>query len=382
MTALAAQTLPAPAAPPASAAPAASTGAADAPALFDALLLALRGAGPPIAARELPTPPLELPAEPEAPEHAADPIPVAGNAATSPPLASPPSLANLVLGTALGTATGAPPDAQPTARGESRPEPRAEPHAEAQTRPAAFESLRLPALGSHADSHEPFPRELQRDLSPDPRVNRVAAVADPRAPAGDPPPAPHAAQAGMEPSHAAARALENALGQSSPASAPAAAQAERSGDAHALSAARVLPELPARGELEVVRSVRVLAHQGGGQVHIRLDPPELGGVALRVVVSEGAVHVTLLADQPPVADLLGRHSAELRSALDSHGVRLERLEVGTGSADAGSGDAQPRESFERGVSGGQRQVFGTIARAFSPARRLDVTTLGAVDVLV
>jgi flagellar hook-length control protein FliK len=143
-------------------------------------------------------------------------------------------------------------------------------------------------------------------------------------------------------------------------------------------APRALPELPAHGEVEVVRSVRVLAEQGGGRVTIRLDPPQLGGLSLRVVVSDGAVHVSLLADQAPVADLLARHAADLRSALEGHGLRLDRLDVGAGDVDLDSRGPHPREPEERGATGGRAPLRQALVTSHS-LRRFDVSTLGAVD---
>jgi flagellar hook-length control protein FliK len=104
---------------------------------------------------------------------------------------------------------------------------------------------------------------------------------------------------------------------------------------------RALPELPLRNEVELVRQTQLLARGGGGSIALQLSPPELGGLHLRVSVREGVVRIALRADQAPVAELLARHTPELRQALEAQGLRLEQLDIGTPGpqADAGGGDA-------------------------------------------
>lgn len=323
----------------------------------------------PLEIPEIETGPAEA-EEPAAPEPALPP------AADPAPLQLGPSLVNLVLGTAEGLR-----DAQ---RSEaSSPERRMPPGpagTAAEQREDAPGASEFPRLEAATPSRESDPRSAPRhDDTPDPAPARTHAEPDAQAAAAREPAAaadPHAQRTAQ-----ADAALRAAQGNAASANtAPAVSEPGSARDA-ASHAARALPELPARGELEVVRSVRVLADQGGGRVHIRLDPPELGGLSLRVIVSDGVVHVSMLADQAPVAELLQRHSSELRSALETHGLRLDQLDVGTGQADLGSRDAHPREAEERAATGprGLARRFDPIAL---PMRRYDVSTLGAVDLHV
>jgi flagellar hook-length control protein FliK len=293
------------------------------------------------------------------------------------------SLVNLVLGTAEGLRAA---PAEPDPRAEFGPEggpveSRTPSHAVEARTPAArreqpelmpaiarSESLDLPESGRES-SPRPAPAQ-QREHAAEPSSVDPGGAAAPDA-------APQPGQSAGRASAAAQPAPVLDASALAPVADPAGAR--ESGGAP--NAVRALPELPAHGEVEVVRSVRVLAEQGGGRVTIRLDPPELGGLSLRVVVSDGAVHVSLVADQAPVADLLQRHSSDLRSALESHGLRLDRLDVGAGDVDLGSRDAHPREPEERGPAGA-RAPFRQQLAASLPSRRFDVSTLGAVDLHV
>jgi flagellar hook-length control protein FliK len=330
------------------------------------------------SALALPAPAIAQPEPLENPDIATEPAEAEEPTADPAPLQLGPSLVNLVLGTAEGLRDAPRSEASSPER-RMAPSPASTAAEQREHAPGASE---FPRLEAATPSRESDPRTAPRhDDTPEPAPARIHAEPDAQAAAAREPAAaadPHAQRTAQ-----ADAALRAAQGNAASANtAPAVSEPGSARDAASAShAARALPELPARGELEVVRSVRVLADQGGGRVHIRLDPPELGGLSLRVIVSDGVVHVSMLADQAPVAELLQRHSSELRSALETHGLRLDQLDVGTGQADLGSRDAHPREAEERAATGprGLARRFDPIAL---PMRRYDVSTLGAVDLHV
>lgn len=111
---------------------------------------------------------------------------------------------------------------------------------------------------------------------------------------------------------------------------PAASRVEgaaRSENAPTQGPVRALPELPASNEGEIVRGARVLAREGGGAARIQLFPPELGGLEIRVVVTDRAVQLRFVADRAAVAELLNHHLPELRQALQLPGLSVERVEI-------------------------------------------------------
>ncbi len=151
---------------------------------------------------------------------------------------------------------------------------------------------------------------------------------------------------------------------------------------------RALPQLPAGNEASIIRNVQLLAERGGGRMHIELHPPELGGLQLRVMLGQGGVHVTMLAEHGAVAELLGRNIAELRHSLEAQGLRLDRLEVGSsdvGAEQNGSRQADGRDAQR--FDGRPRNRGGELAQGFTSSgapvpRPTDVGWLGTVDLRV
>ncbi|MFQ5700066.1 MAG: flagellar hook-length control protein FliK [Myxococcota bacterium] len=111
------------------------------------------------------------------------------------------------------------------------------------------------------------------------------------------------------------------------------------------SAGRLLPELPVRNESEILQTARMLAHQNGGQARIVLHPPQLGELGIRLIITHDVASLSLTADHRAVAQLLARHLPELRAVLDTHDIRLERVDVDVrGDAQGDSGRAPRREA--------------------------------------
>lgn len=149
---------------------------------------------------------------------------------------------------------------------------------------------------------------------------------------------------------------------------------------------RALPELPAANEHEIIRRAQVLAREGGGQARIELRPPQLGHLGLRITVTDQNVHVRLLADRAPVADLLARHLPELRQTLEAQGLTIDSLDV-----DARSGSDLPDSAFQDhgGSQGGDpmggsrsRRRNGTDHDLIPLLSHRSLQSLGAIDVRV
>jgi len=155
------------------------------------------------------------------------------------------------------------------------------------------------------------------------------------------------------------------------------AESLRSGDP-----TRVLPELPARNESDILEQARVLLQRRGGQAHIELHPPQLGNVGLRISVTDRTVQLEILADRMPVADLLTRHLPELQQALASQGLHVDRASVefrDRGLDERSSTPGDPNDSRERGSGRGDRPRDDARDSAFERARHLPAYSLGAID---
>lgn len=66
----------------------------------------------------------------------------------------------------------------------------------------------------------------------------------------------------------------------------------------------------------------------GGEMHVKLEPPELGELDLHLVVAEGnKLSLSISADQKDVAVLLQRHLDELKQTLQDAGLQITDAQV-------------------------------------------------------
>ncbi len=150
---------------------------------------------------------------------------------------------------------------------------------------------------------------------------------------------------------------------------------------------RALPELPVENEAEIVRQVRMLAQNGGGRAQIQLNPPELGGLSLRLTVMHDRVQLSVVAERGAVAELIARHLPELRQALQAHGLQIDHVEVEVREREE-RGGSRARDWTEQGTNPGQshagsrgsNSAFTALDPISGPLSTLH--SLGAVDVHV
>lgn len=84
---------------------------------------------------------------------------------------------------------------------------------------------------------------------------------------------------------------------------------------------------------------RLVAMLGEGrqEASLRLDPPELGNLGVRLVVEDRGVSIQFHSPVPQVREMLEGQSDRLRQALEQQGLTLVDVNVGEGSADQQSG---------------------------------------------
>ena len=139
---------------------------------------------------------------------------------------------------------------------------------------------------------------------------------------------PNGATAASTPSLANTGVVASQIGmvQSSP-SAPQATQAVLLAPEFAAASAPA-PELAAQSNSKLVaRGLAALTQQRGGTLSIRLDPPELGAVQVKMVMDQGSVRVDFRAATPEARAILEMHLGALRGALESQGLHVDRLQV-------------------------------------------------------
>jgi flagellar hook-length control protein FliK len=78
---------------------------------------------------------------------------------------------------------------------------------------------------------------------------------------------------------------------------------------------------------QVMQQVHASVRRGLSEVWVRLEPPSLGLVEVRLVAFDGMLRVTLASTDPMVRELLQSGSEELRRDLAVRGFRVERVLV-------------------------------------------------------
>lgn len=73
---------------------------------------------------------------------------------------------------------------------------------------------------------------------------------------------------------------------------------------------------------QVNLQVKPLLNDGGGQVRMTLNPPELGRITIDLQVSDGKVHGAIAASDPAVVEQLARELHNLRHGLADAGLKL------------------------------------------------------------
>jgi flagellar hook-length control protein FliK len=126
--------------------------------------------------------------------------------------------------------------------------------------------------------------------------------------------------------------------------------------------------------VRVARGMQSALSQGGGTVTLRLQPPDLGLVRIQMQVQDGVVSAQVTAERDTVRDLLSHQLGQLRTALESHGLTVDRLDVQTApralGQTLGSGD-RSEQAPQDGRSRGQyaRQDTGGGGRDSGEGRR-------------
>lgn len=78
----------------------------------------------------------------------------------------------------------------------------------------------------------------------------------------------------------------------------------------------------------IVRDVRsAMAPDGTGKMEIRLDPPELGALTVKVEMRDGLITASFQTSSDEATRLLGHSLAQLKHSLESAGVTVDRLQV-------------------------------------------------------
>jgi flagellar hook-length control protein FliK len=77
----------------------------------------------------------------------------------------------------------------------------------------------------------------------------------------------------------------------------------------------------------IVRSVRAELLPNGGSMRIKLDPPQLGALNVTVQIRDGVITAAFETSSEEATRLLGHSLNQLKSALESQGIGIDKLHV-------------------------------------------------------
>jgi flagellar hook-length control protein FliK len=121
----------------------------------------------------------------------------------------------------------------------------------------------------------------------------------------------------------------------------------------------------------VSRGLQAAVNQRGGTVTLRLHPPEMGFLRIEMSVKDGVVTARMSAEMESARTLLQSQVAQLRHALQSQGLSVDRLEVQTltntqqpsfssrgDDSQQAAHDGRSRGRFDGSGAGGGREQRG------------------------
>lgn len=133
------------------------------------------------------------------------------------------------------------------------------------------------------------------------------------------------------------------------------------------------PRAPARDPQalvsQVVHQVRFSVRNGLSQAWVRLEPPSLGMVDVRLTESGGVLQLVLASPNPIVRELLERSSDGLRRDLAASGLQVQRIQV-TGPVAAAEASGPSGNPAAAGHEGGWGQPASRQPEQAWPAPQL------------
>ncbi len=137
-----------------------------------------------------------------------------------------------------------------------------------------------------------------------------------------------------------------------------AAAAKAAGGEAASAKANATDGDAARLTEQATRALRSVVNQKGGSVTLRLTPPELGALRVRVEMNNSLVSARFEAQTEGVRSILQSNMSTLRQALESQGLTVQHLHVqmaaqpSTPEQSMGGEDGRSRGSFDQQQSSG------------------------------
>lgn len=104
----------------------------------------------------------------------------------------------------------------------------------------------------------------------------------------------------------------------------------------------------------VFKQIAFRLHGGGGEMRVRLDPPQLGELDMHLLVEKGgALRLSITAERPEMAMMLDKHMLELQKALQQSGLQVVHAEVHERQRDGGGAFPSGAESWNGAAGAGE-----------------------------
>lgn len=131
---------------------------------------------------------------------------------------------------------------------------------------------------------------------------------------------------------------------------------------------------------EMGEKVVWMSRQGVQSAEIKLDPPELGSLVVKVKVEHDSASVSFVAATPQVRELLEGQINRLREMLAQQGMDLDSVDVNVAERDSGqTGHPNGEEGSSSTLSGGSDIDDGELDDLISDSSRVSVIEPGRVD---
>jgi flagellar hook-length control protein FliK len=114
---------------------------------------------------------------------------------------------------------------------------------------------------------------------------------------------------------------------------------------------------------DIIRSMRVRSGLRNSSARVRLEPPELGRILVEVRMVRDALRIDVRTETDAAREVVRGRAAQLRAALEQHGLFVEHFDVTSEGSPARHSDARPAPPTE---------LRDKTRRAADWRRRLDI----------
>jgi flagellar hook-length control protein FliK len=113
----------------------------------------------------------------------------------------------------------------------------------------------------------------------------------------------------------------------------------------------------------VAKGLQMLVKEGGGELLLKLRPGELGAVSARVTIQDARVEATFRARTEVARDLLIKSVDELKAALETRGLVVDRIDVRLDAPPEDSASRRVQDDASAAVAGSERARDGSVGDA-------------------